>query len=193
MRNTLIRPALIRGTATAWTQQPQQQQYAEADSTDTTDQDNVDESSTQTDTPDGDKPEEIDWKAMARKHEAAAKKNAAAAQKLEQIEAKNRSAEEKAQKERDDAKAEADSTRAENARLRAAVKYKNLTEADIETFLGGVPADKVDAAAKALSERIAKATPDASGAELGGGGSTKTELDPRKIAEAAAKRGGSTF
>jgi len=100
---------------------------------------------------------------------------------------------EKTATERDEARQEAESARAENARLRAAVKYKNLTEDDIETFLGGVPADKVDAAAKALSERIAKATPDASGAELGSGGSTKTELDPRKIAEAAAKRGGSTF
>lgn len=191
MRNTLIRPALIRGTATAWTQQPQQQQFAEGDPAGDPPADPP--AGDPTDPPADPPKEEIDWKAMARKHEAAAKKNADAAQKLEQIEAKNRSAEEKAQKERDDAKAEADSTRAENARLRAAVKYKNLTEDDIETFLGGVPADKVDAAAKALSERIAKATPDSSGSELGGGGNRTPELDPRKIAEAAAKRGGSTF
>ncbi|WP_052061928.1 hypothetical protein [Rhodococcoides fascians] len=163
------------------------------DSTDTTDQDNVDESQNQTgtDNPAGD--DTTDWKAQARKHEQRAKENAAAARELAKLKQSQMSEVEKAATERDEARQAADATRAENARLRAAVKYKNLTEDDIETFLGGVPADKVDAAAKALSERIAKATPDASGAELGAGGKATPELDPRKIAEAAAKRGGSTF
>lgn len=111
--------------------------------------------------------EEIDWKAMARKHEAQAKKNAKAADELEKIRAKGRTAEEAAAKERDDARTEAAQAKAEAARERAARKY-GLSDDDLE-LLEGVPADKFDAKAKALAERIKKAAPpESSGREAGG-------------------------
>ncbi|OZC62352.1 hypothetical protein CH267_02105 [Rhodococcus sp. 06-621-2] len=107
-------------------------------------------------------PDKIDWKAMARKHEDEAKKNRAAASELEKIKESKRTAEEKAQKERDDAKAEAAEAKAEAARERAARKY-GLTDDDL-AFLEGVPADKFDERAKALSERLKTATPAGKGA-----------------------------
>lgn len=132
----------------------------------------VDESA-QTDTKD-----EIDWKAMARKHEAQAKKNAKAAERLEKLERDKMDAEELAAKERDDARAEAAEAKAEAARERAARKY-GLTDDDLG-FLEGVPADKFDAKAKALAERLKKAAPpDSSGREAGGdrGKKKATTLD----------------
>lgn len=104
-----------------------------------------------------DPPADVDWKKESRKHEAEAKKNRAAAAELEKIKASKRSAEEKAAKEAADAKADAEAARAEAARERAARKY-GLSDEDLD-FLEGVPADKFDAKAKALSERIKAAAP----------------------------------
>lgn len=87
--------------------------------------------------------EEIDWKAMARKHEAEAKKNRAAAAKLEQIEAKSRTAEENAAKAASDAEAARDAALAEVAVERAARKHGLTDDKDLEV-LTGLPADKVD-------------------------------------------------
>lgn len=130
---------------------------------------------------------DIDWKAMSRKHEAEAKKNRDAAAELEKIRASKRTAEEKAQKERDDAKAEAEAARAEAARERAARKY-GLSDEDLD-FLEGTPADKFDAKAKALSERIKTAAPAGRSGRPASGGTTKTdEMDPKKLAERAASR-----
>lgn len=191
MRNTLIRPALIRGTATAWTQQPQQQQYAESDSdtTDATDTPDTD-ASDQTDDTDGDtsKDGKVDWEAKyretlahSRKHEAEAKKLRPAASKLEEIEAKNRSAEEKAQKERDDAKAEAEAAKAEAAIERAARKHGLTDDKDLEV-LQGLPAEKVEAVAKALAAGK-KTAPSAGGSPAGGG---KGDQKPKTLGSALA-------
>lgn len=130
---------------------------------------------------------DIDWKAMSRKHEAEAKKNRDAAAELEKIKAKNRTAEEKAAKEAADAKADAEAARAEAARERAARKY-GLSDEDLD-FLEGTPADKFDAKAKALSERIKTAAPAGRSGRPASGGTTKTdEMDPKKLAERAASR-----
>lgn len=134
-----------------------------------------------------DPPADVDWKKESRKHEAEAKKNRAAAAELEKIKAKNRTAEEKAAKEAADAKADAEAARAEAARERAARKY-GLSDEDLD-FLEGVPADKFDAKAKALSERIKTAAPAGRSGRQATGGTTKTdEMDPRKLAERAASR-----
>lgn len=140
-----------------------------------------------------DDPKDVDWKAMARKHEREAKANRAAAAELEKIRAKNRTAEEKAQKERDDARAEAEAAKAEAARERAARKYQ-LSDEDLE-LLAGTPADQFDAKAKKLSERIKAAAPAGrSGNDVGGGKSRPSdETDPRKLADAAAKRRGTFY
>ena len=124
-------------------------------------------------TTDDAKDKDIDWKAMSRKHEAEAKKNRDAAAELEKIRSKNRTAEEKAAKERDDAKADAEAARAEAARERAARKY-GLSDEDLD-FLEGVPADKFDAKAKALSERIKAAAPAGKSGLPAGGGREKTK------------------
>jgi hypothetical protein len=130
---------------------------------------------------------DIDWKAMSRKHEAEAKKNRDAAAELEKIRAKNRTAEEKAAKEAADAKADAEAARAEAARERAARKY-GLSDEDLD-FLEGTPADKFDAKAKALSERIKTVAPAGRSGRPASGGTTKTdEMDPKKLAERAASR-----
>ncbi|MFJ7620051.1 hypothetical protein ACIQYZ_14745 [Rhodococcus erythropolis] len=130
---------------------------------------------------------DIDWKAMSRKHEAEAKKNRDAAAELEKIRAKNRTAEEKAAKEAADAKADAEAARAEAARERAARKY-GLSDEDLD-FLEGIPADKFDAKAKALSERIKTAAPAGrSGRQATGGTANTDEMDPKKLAERAATR-----
>lgn len=124
-------------------------------------------------TTDDAKDKDIDWKAMSRKHEAEAKKNRDAAAELEKIKAKNRTAEEKAAKEAADAKADAEAARAEAARERAARKY-GLSDEDLD-FLEGTPADKFDAKAKALSERIKTAAPAGkSGLPAGGGQEKRT-------------------
>lgn len=118
-----------------------------------------------------DKGDEIDWKAMARKHEAEAKKNRAAAAKLDAIEAKSRTAEENAAKAAADAKNEADAARAELAVERAARKHGLTDDKDLDV-LQGLPADKVEAVAKALA--ASRKTADASGKPAGGGkGPTK--------------------
>lgn len=138
-------------------------------------------------TTDDAKDKDIDWKAMSRKHEAEAKKNRDAAAELEKIKAKNRTAEEKAAKEAADAKADAEAARAEAARERAARKY-GLSDEDLD-FLEGVPADKFDAKAKALSERIKTAAPAGrSGRQATGGTANTDEMDPKKLAERAATR-----
>ncbi|AUS31768.1 hypothetical protein C1M55_12055 [Rhodococcus qingshengii] len=140
-------------------------------------------------TTDDAKDKDIDWKAMSRKHEAEAKKNRDAAAELEKIRASKRTAEEKAQKERDDAKAEAEAARAEAARERAARKY-GLSDEDLD-FLEGTPADKFDAKAKALSERIKTAAPAGRSGKQVTGGTTKgknDETDPRKLADLLTKR-----
>ena len=138
-------------------------------------------------TTDDAKDKDIDWKAMSRKHEAEAKKNRDAAAELEKIKAKNRTAEEKAAKEAADAKADAEAARAEAARERAARKY-GLSDEDLD-FLEGTPADKFDAKAKALSERIKTAAPAGRSGRPASGGTTKTdEMDPKKLAERAASR-----
>lgn len=130
---------------------------------------------------------DIDWKAMSRKHEAEAKKNRDAAAELEKIRASKRTAEEKAAKEAADAKADAEAARAEAARERAARKY-GLSDEDLD-FLEGTPADKFDAKAKALSERIKTAAPAGRSGRQATGGTTKTdEMDPKKLAERAASR-----
>lgn len=173
MRNTLIRSALIRGTATAWTQQPQQQQFTSAEP-----EGGAGEPAPEGEPkpePEGDpKPEpekepddKIDWKAMARKHEAENKKLRPAAAELEKIKAKNRSAEESAQKERDEAKAEAEAAKAEAAIERAARKHGLTDDKDLEV-LAGLPADKVEAVAKAIAAGK-KTAPAAGGAPAGGG------------------------
>lgn len=121
--------------------------------------------------PEGDK--EIDWKAMARKHEAEAKKNRAAAAKLDAIEAKSRTAEENAAKAAADARAEAEAAKAEVAVERAARKHGLTDDKDLEV-LQGLPADKVEAVAKALA--ASRKTADASGKPAGGGkGPTKPD------------------
>ena len=138
-------------------------------------------------TTDDAKDKDIDWKAMSRKHEAEAKKNRDAAAELEKIRAKGRTAEEKAAKEAADAKADAEAARAEAARERAARKY-GLSDEDLD-FLEGTPADKFDAKAKALSERIKTAAPAGRSGRPASGGTTKTdEMDPKKLAERAASR-----
>lgn len=125
---------------------------------------------------------DIDWKAMSRKHEAEAKKNRDAAAELEKIKAKNRTAEEKAAKEAADAKADAEAARAEAARERAARKY-GLSDEDLD-FLEGAPADKFDAKAKALSERIKTAAPAGkSGLPAGG---EKEKRTPTTLASSIA-------
>ncbi len=138
-------------------------------------------------TTDDAKDKDIDWKAMSRKHEAEAKKNRDAAAELEKIKAKNRTAEEKAAKEAADAKADAEAARAEAARERAARKY-GLSDEDLD-FLEGTPADKFDARAKALSERIKTAAPAGkSGRQATGGTANTDEMDPKKLAERVATR-----
>lgn len=137
-------------------------------------------------TTDDAKDKDIDWKAMSRKHEAEAKKNRDAAAELEKIRSKNRTAEEKAAKERDDAKADAEAARAEAARERAARKY-GLSDEDLD-FLEGTPADKFDAKAKALSERIKTAAPAGKSGRPASGGKAEAEFDPKKIAERASAR-----
>lgn len=188
MRNTLIRSALIRGTATAWTQQPQQQQYAEADSDTTDGADTTDtDASDQTDDTDGDKPDESDkdWKAEAeknlafsRKHEERAKANAAAAKELAELKKAQMSDTEKATTAQKEADARAEAAEGKAARLEAAVTY-GLSKSDVDTFLTGIAADRVDDVAKALAKRLAKAAPAAGGAPAGGAaGKTKaTTLD----------------
>lgn len=115
--------------------------------------------------------DKTDWKAMARKHEQRAKDNAEAAKELAKLKKSQMSEAEKLQTERDEAKAEAEATKAENARLKVEKKFKNLTDDDF-AILDGVPADQYEARAKALSDRIAKAAPDApagpSGTEVKG-------------------------
>lgn len=134
-----------------------------------------------------DPPADVDWKKESRKHEAEAKKNRAAAAELEKIKASKRTAEEKAAKEAADAKADAEAARAEAARERAARKY-GLSDEDLD-FLEGTPADKFDAKAKALSERIKTAAPAGRSGRPASGGTTKTdEMDPKKLAERAASR-----
>lgn len=137
-------------------------------------------------TTDDAKDKDIDWKAMSRKHEAEAKKNRDAAAELEKIRSKNRTAEEKAAKERDDAKADAEAARAEAARERAARKY-GLSDEDLD-FLEGTPADKFDAKAKALSERIKTAAPAGKSGRPASGGKAEAEFDPKKVAERASAR-----
>lgn len=172
MRNTLIRPALIRGTATAWTQQPQQQQFTSVEPP--ADPPEGDPSSDPPADPPTDPPadppkDEPDWKKEARKWEDIAKKNKSKAEAHDKAEADKLDATQKAQKERDDAAKAVEETTAENARLRAALKYK-LSDEDVDTFLTGVAADRVDDVAKALSKRLAKAAPAAGGAPAGGAG-----------------------
>ena len=120
-----------------------------------------------------DPPADVDWKKESRKHEAEAKKNRAAAAELEKIKASKRTAEEKAAKEAADAKADAEAARAEAARERAARKY-GLSDEDLD-FLEGVPADKFDAKAKALSERIKAAAPAGKSGLPAGGAKEKTK------------------
>lgn len=122
--------------------------------------------------------EEIDWKAMARKHEAQAKKNAKAAERLEKLEREQMSAQEKVQ-----ADAQAANERAEAAERRAALAESaithGLTKDDLE-LLDGVPADQIEARAKKLADRLKKAAPpDSSGSEVGGkrGKKTATSLE----------------
>lgn len=124
-------------------------------------------------TTDDAKDKDIDWKAMSRKHEAEAKKNRDAAAELEKIKASKRTAEEKAAKEAADAKADAEAARAEAARERAARKY-GLSDEDLD-FLDGTPADKFDAKAKALSERIKAAAPAGKSGNPAGGAKEKTK------------------
>ena len=92
---------------------------------------------------------------------------------LEKIKASKRTAEEKAAKEAADAKADAEAARAEAARERAARKY-GLSDEDLD-FLEGVPADKFDAKAKALSERIKAAAPAGKSGLPAGGAKEKTK------------------
>ncbi|MBY6385472.1 hypothetical protein HG717_16355 [Rhodococcus erythropolis] len=134
---------------------------------------------------DDSKDKDIDWKAMSRKHEAEAKKNRDAAAELEKIRSKNRTAEEKAAKEAADAKADAEAARAEAARERAARKY-GLSDEDLD-FLDGTPADKFDARAKALSERIKAAAPAGKSGLPAGGAQEKAPLE-QQIAEAQKAR-----
>jgi DNA polymerase III gamma/tau subunit len=192
MRNTLVRSALIRGTApTAWNVQPLQQNFAEAEggeASETTEQE-AGETSTEkpeeTSKEETKEPADIDWKAMARKHEAENKKLRPAAAELEKIKERNRSAEEKAQKERDDARAEAAEAKAEASREKAARKY-GLSDEDLE-FLDGVPADKFDARAKALSERLKKAGTSTAGTSGGEVTGAKSQLPLQDQIAAAQK------
>ena len=108
-----------------------------------------------------------DWKAMARKHEREAKANRAAAAELEKIKAKNRSAEENATKAAEEAARERDEAKAEAAIERAARKHGLTDDKDLEV-LQGLPADKVDAVAKALSAGKKNAPAGPSGTEVKG-------------------------
>lgn len=111
--------------------------------------------------------DEIDWKAMARKHEDRAKENAAAAKELAELKKSQMSEQQKAE-----AAAKETATRAEAAERKAALLQAafdhGLTKDDLE-LLDGVPADDIDARAKKLAARLKKAAPpDSSGREAGG-------------------------
>lgn len=126
-----------------------------ADGTSTADDTTQDAADTDTDKAAADKGDEIDWKAMARKHEAEAKKNRAAAKAAA------------------DARAEAEAAKAEVAVERAARKHGLTDDKDLDV-LQGLPADKVEAVAKALA--ASRKTADASGKPAGGGkGPTKPD------------------
>lgn len=135
------------------------------------------------------------WKAASRKHEDAAKKareeakaNAAAAKELADLKAAQMSDQEKAE-----AAAKATTERAEVAERKSAILQAvidhGLTKDDIE-FLEDVPADKIADRAKKLAARnkAAANTAGTSGAEVGGGKPSTTEMDPAKIAANAANR-----
>ena len=122
--------------------------------------------------------DEIDWKAMARKHEDRAKENAAAAKELAELKKSQMSDQQKIE-----ASAKEASERAEKAERRAALAEAAIThgldKGDLE-LLDGVPADQIEARAKKLAERLKKAAPpDASGREAGGdrGKKKATSLD----------------
>lgn len=122
-----------------------------------------------------DESQDKDWKAEyektlahARKHETRAKENAAAAKELADLKKSQMTEVEKANTERDELAQRLADAEARSVRSDAARKY-SLTDEDLE-LLDGVPADKFDARAKALSERIKAAAPAGkSGLPAGGG------------------------
>ena len=188
MRNTLIRSTLIRGTApTAWNVQPLQQNFAEAEGGETSETTEQEAGQTSTEKPEETskeetkEPAEIDWKAMARKHEAENKKLRPAAAELEKIRESQRTAEEKAQKEADDAKKEAAEAKAEAAIERAARKHGLTDDKDLEV-LQGLPADKVEAVAKALAAGK-KPAAGKGASEVGG---SKNQKKPTDLTSAVA-------
>ena len=125
-------------------------------------------------------PADVDWKKEARKHEARAKENAKAAEELEKIRAKNRTAEENATKAAEQAAKERDEAKAEAAIERAARKHGLTDDKDLEV-LQGLPADKVEAVAKALA---AGKKPAGKGAAPVGG--SKGDKKPTDLASAVA-------
>ncbi|WP_027503241.1 hypothetical protein [Rhodococcus sp. UNC363MFTsu5.1] len=98
------------------------------------------------------KADDTDWKAESRKHEARAKANAEAAKELAKLKAAQMTDDEKRAAESAQTAKERDEARAELAIERAARKHGITDDKDLE-LLFGIPADKVDALAKALSER----------------------------------------
>lgn len=144
------------------------------------------------DTPDGEQPEgkpnakpEIDWKAESRKHEREAKANRSAAAELAKLKQSQMSEAEKIQAERDQAAKDAAEARAELAVERAARKHGITEDKDLD-LLAGLPADKVDAFAKRLSEANKPAPAGRSGNPVGGA-KQATPLE-QQIADATAKR-----
>ncbi|QIP39759.1 hypothetical protein G9444_2515 [Rhodococcus erythropolis] len=130
-----------------------------------------------------------DWKAEyektlahARKHETRAKENAAAAKELADLKKSQMTEVEKANTERDELAQRLADAEARSVRSDAARKY-SLTDEDLE-LLDGVPADKFDARAKALSERIKAAAPAGkSGLPAGG---EKEKRTPTTLASSIA-------
>lgn len=141
------------------------------------------EDQTPTPTPEVEKTEEEqdkDWKAEyektlahARKHETRAKENAAAAKELADLKKSQMTEVEKANTERDELAQRLADAEARSVRSDAARKY-SLTDEDL-ALLDGVPADKFDARAKALSERIKAAAPAGKSGLPAGGEKEKTK------------------
>lgn len=138
-----------------------------------TDASTVDTTTEATESAQAEAKEEIDWKAMARKHEAQAKKNAKAAEELDKLKQAQMSEQERVQAAAKEADARAEAAERRAALAEAAITH-GLTKDDLE-LLDGVPADQIEDRAKKLAARLKKAAPAASsGNEVGGKSGKKT-------------------
>lgn len=131
-----------------------------------------------TDEPEQPKSDDIDWKAMARKHEREAKANRAAAAELDKLKAAQMSDTEKSNAEREQAVKDAADARAELAVERAARKH-GITADKHLAILAKVAAEDVDEVAKTLADT--KPAPSRSGNEVGG---DKKHRTPTTLADA---------